>query len=56
MKPQLTVIEQPHDEIGKTAGKLILKRIQGNFSDFPKTIKLKTKMLIRDSIQKFKTS
>lgn len=50
MKPLLTVIEQPHNELGKVIGKLILKRIQGNLSDFPKTIKLKTKMLIRDSI------
>ena len=52
MKPLLTVIEQPHEEIGKAAGKLILKRIQGHTADFPKTMTLRTRMLVRESIQK----
>ncbi len=51
MTPLLTVIEQPLDDLGRTAGKLMMKRIKGNFSDFPRTIKLKTKMCMRHSIR-----
>ncbi len=51
IKPPLTVIEQPLELIGKTAGELILKRIRDDVSDFPQTVELRTKMLIRDSVQ-----
>jgi LacI family transcriptional regulator len=52
VRPALTVIEQPLDEIGKTAGELMLKRIKGDYTDFPQIVKLKTRMVIRDSVQK----
>ena len=52
IKPPLTVIEQPLDKIGEAAGKLMMKRIKGDYSDFPKKVELKTKMLIRGSVQK----
>ena len=52
IRPLLTVIEQPLDEIGKTAGELILKRIKADYTDFPQKFKLKTRMLVRDSVRK----
>lgn len=52
VRPALTIIEQPLDEIGKTTGELMLKRIKGDDTDFPHIVKLKTRMLIRDSVRK----
>lgn len=52
IKPPLTVIEQPLERIGRTVGEIMMKRIRGDYSDFPQKIELKTRMLIRDSVQK----
>jgi len=52
VEPPLTVIEQPIERIGQLAAELILKRIQGDYTDFPTTMKLNTKMVIRNSVQK----
>ncbi len=49
-KPPLTVIEQPLAEIGTTAGELIVRRIRGDYDDFPQHIRLKTRMLPRESV------
>lgn len=50
IKPALTVIEQPVNEIGEIAGRIILKRLKGNYAGFPETHCIKTRMLVRDSI------
>jgi LacI family transcriptional regulator len=52
VEPPLTVIEQPIERIGQLAAELVLKRIQGDYADFPTTVKLNTKMVIRNSVQK----
>jgi DNA-binding LacI/PurR family transcriptional regulator len=52
IRPLLTVIEQPLEEIGKTTGELIMKRIKGDYAEFPQRFRLKTRMLIRDSVCK----
>lgn len=51
IKPPLTFIEQPLELMGRTVGELMLKRIWGDFSDFPTRIELKTKMLPRKSVR-----
>lgn len=51
IRPALTVIEQPSERIGEIAAELLLKRIRGDYSDFPKTHQLNTKMLNRDSVK-----
>lgn len=51
VEPPLTVIEQPIERIGKLAAQLILKRLQGDYADFPTTVKLNTKMAIRSSVR-----
>lgn len=48
-KPALTCIEQPVGKIGITAANLVLKRVRGDYSDFPKLERINTRMLIRDS-------
>jgi len=52
IEPPLTMVEQPIDKIAQTAAELILKRIKGDYTDFPQTITLDTKMLVRDSTRK----
>jgi LacI family transcriptional regulator len=50
--PPLTLVEQPIEEIAQTAADLVLKRIKGDYADFPQTITLNTRMLMRDSVRK----
>ncbi len=52
VEPPLTVVEQPITRIGQLTAQVILKRIQGDYTDFPTTVKLNTKMVIRNSIRK----
>lgn len=52
LKPALTVIEQPVKQIGMAAGELMLRRIKGDFSDFPMQLMLDTSLLWRDSVKK----
>jgi len=52
IRPLLTLIEQPLDEIGKAAGELMLQRIRGDYTDFPHKIKLETRLLIRNSVRR----
>jgi len=51
IEPPLTMIEQPIERIGQAAARLILKRINGEYADFPTQLKLSTKMIIRDSVK-----
>jgi DNA-binding LacI/PurR family transcriptional regulator len=48
--PQITTVDQPAYEIGKTAAELVLEQINNGDSDFnPQTKTLKTKLIIRNS-------
>ena len=51
-QPLLSVIKQPVEEIGTVAGEIILKRIKGDYTDYPMIKKLDTTMLWRDSVKK----
>ncbi len=50
IEPPLTLVEQPIEQIAQDAATLIVQRIRGDYADFPRTITLNTKMLIRDSV------
>ncbi len=50
--PKLTLIEQPTARIGETAAAILLDRIRGDWDDFPRIAKLKTKMFVGDSVAK----
>jgi LacI family transcriptional regulator len=52
IEPPLTMVEQPIDKIAQTTAELLLKRIGRDYTDFPQTITLDTKMLVRDSTRK----
>jgi LacI family transcriptional regulator len=51
IEPPLTLVEQPIERMAQTAAHLLLQRIKGDYKDFPQTITLNTKMLIRDSVR-----
>jgi len=48
--PSLTTMSQPATEMGKTAAKLLLEQISRSGDDFfPRTVTLKTRLIIRES-------
>lgn len=52
IKPTLTVVKQPTEKMGEIAAQIMLKRIKGDFSDFPKKLQINTALLLRDSVRK----
>ncbi len=52
VKPQLSTVEQPGYEMGYTAAKLLIDRIEGRARPKPKTEVISTKLIIRESTKK----
>jgi LacI family transcriptional regulator len=52
INPPLTVVEQPTQRIGEMAAQTVIRRIKGDYDDFPVSISVKTRMIIRDSVKK----
>jgi LacI family transcriptional regulator len=50
VKPELSMVIQPLKEIGETAAEVLLNRINGDFANFPIMHRLKTEILITESI------
>lgn len=50
IKPPLFTIEQPMEEMGANAARLLYKRINGDYSDFPKIISHKASCIPNESI------
>jgi len=50
VQPPLSVVEQPMDEIGRVAAELLLRRLSGVWTDFPSVNRLKTNVLIKESV------
>ena len=50
VKPPLSIVEQPMQEIGTTAAEILLKRLKGDYSDFPRVSRLKTEIFIKESV------
>ena len=52
VKPALSIVVQPVQQIGETAAEVLLKRLRNDLRGFPLVARLKTQLLIRDSIRK----
>ncbi|WP_205739306.1 LacI family DNA-binding transcriptional regulator [Halocella sp. SP3-1] len=52
IKPSLSIVTQPMDEIGGTAAKLMLKRLKKDMSKHPAVYRLKSRIIIKDSVRK----
>jgi LacI family transcriptional regulator len=50
-RPALTVIEKPTEAMGKKAAELLIRRMDGDYSNFPQLIRLKTKLILKDTIR-----
>lgn len=50
-QPNLTAVRQPAEDIARESVDLLLKRIQGDRTNFPEYRKLPTKLYIRDSVK-----
>jgi len=48
-KPTLTSVSQPIKEIGRIGTELLLKRINGNYENYPINIKLEPALVVRES-------
>lgn len=51
VKPTLSIVVQPMELIGETAANILLRRLKGDMSNFPTMFRLKTELIIRDSIR-----
>ncbi len=51
VKPALTIIVQPMEQIGEVAAGLLLKRLKGDMSNYPTMFRLKTKLQINKSVK-----
>ena len=56
IRPPLTLVEQPLEDIGRAAGELMLQRIRGDEANFPQNIKLNTRLLVRKSVRKLENT
>jgi len=56
IKPQITLVEQPIEQIGVLAAETLLKRLSGDLSSPPKRIELNTNICARNSIANIRES
>ena len=52
IQPPLSMVTQPMEEIGQRAATLLLRRILGDYSDFPSTEQLKTSFISAKSVKR----
>lgn len=51
VKPSLSIVVQPNQAIGETAAEVLLKRMQGELSDFPAAYRLATELVFGESVK-----
>lgn len=52
VKPSLSIVIQPVQQIGEMAANTILRRLKGDTANFPLMIRLKTELMLKESIRK----
>jgi LacI family transcriptional regulator len=52
IKPPLSIVIQPVQQIGEVAANTILKRLKGDTTNFPSMIRLKTELILKESVKK----
>jgi LacI family transcriptional regulator len=51
VKPSLSIVVQPMEQMGKTVAQVLLKRLGGDKGGEPSIYRLKTDILIKDSVK-----
>jgi len=50
MRPNLSAVKQPFSEMGEMAASILIRRMNDDYSDFPRKIRLKSSYIMRDSV------
>jgi LacI family transcriptional regulator len=51
VKPKLSIIVQPVEQIGEMAATILLRRLKGDMGNFPAMVRLKTSLMPGDSVK-----
>jgi LacI family transcriptional regulator len=51
VKPPLSIVIQPMQSIGRTSAEILLRRLNGDMSNFPSTSRLKAELLVKGSVR-----
>ncbi len=51
VKPSLSIVVQPMEQIGETAANTMLRRLKGDMNNFPAMFRLKTELILKDSVR-----
>ena len=51
LSPPLTAVRQPLEEMAHQSCQLLLRRMNGDYNDFPRTIRIKPECIYRDSVR-----
>jgi LacI family transcriptional regulator len=51
INPPLTVVEQPTDKLGELAARTVLRRVKGDYQDFPMQLGVNTRMIMKESVR-----
>lgn len=51
VKPSLTIVVQPMEQIGEVAANTMLRRLRGDMSNYPSMVRLKTELMINQSVK-----
>lgn len=51
VKPSLSIVVQPMQQIGETAANVLLKRLKGDIGNLPSMYRLKTELIINNSVK-----
>jgi LacI family transcriptional regulator len=52
IKPSLSIVVQPVQQIGEIAANTMLKRLRGDNTNYPSMTRLKTELILKGSVKK----
>lgn len=52
INPPLTIVEQPKERLGELAARTVLRRIKGDYEEFPLRHSVNTRMIMKDSVRR----
>ncbi len=52
VKPPLSIVMQPVQQIGEVAANTLLRRLKGDMTNYPSMLRLKTELILKDSVRR----
>lgn len=56
INPPLTVVDQPTERLGELAARTVLRRVKGDYDDFPLHLSVNTRLIVKDSVRKLESN